>query len=447
MKKISRRSFLTAMAAVGAAGVLSACGGSSSTAASGSTAGSTAAGSTASAGGHKLTAYAWDASFNIPALNAAAADYKENVDPEFELEVIEQGQSSDIENAITLAGSAGDYSNLPDIILFQDHYIQRYVSDYPDAFVSVDDADVDWSGIGAEKLSYSTIGGVHYGFPVDNGTVITAYRTDLLAEVGKTIDDMKGISWPDFIKVGEEVYAKTGKYLMCMDGDGNDLIYLMMQAEGQSQFKNGEPFFTGNDTLRSVIATIVEMAQKKVCYLANSWSDYTDQAIQGDMVAGIMNGNWIIPTMKKVTENSGKWEITTMPTLNGGDGYASNGGSSLYITANCKDVDLAKAFLAYTFGGSAQTYDNALRDGGVITTVAKCGESDVYNEGVEFFNNTPVYAQIVEMSTHVPVVEQNDYHYRARSYLAAGIINVINGADLDEEIANAESQLRFEMGL
>lgn len=110
---------------------MTACGGSDSTAAS------TAASGSAS-GGHKLTAYAWDASFNIPALNATAADYKENVDPDFELEVIEQSQSSDVENAITLAASAGDYSTLPDIVLFQDHYIQKYVSDYPDAFIPVD---------------------------------------------------------------------------------------------------------------------------------------------------------------------------------------------------------------------------------------------------------------------------------------------------------------------
>ena len=26
-------------------------------------------------------------------------------------------------------------------------------------------------------------------------------------------------------------------------------------------------------------------------YLANSWSDYIDQSIQGDMVAGVLNGN------------------------------------------------------------------------------------------------------------------------------------------------------------
>ena len=51
-----------------------------------------------------------------------------------------------------------------------------------------------------------------------------------------------------------------------------------------------------------------------------------------------------------------------LPTLEGGEGYASNGGSSLYITSNCGNVDLAKDFLAYTFGGSTTTYDNALRD-------------------------------------------------------------------------------------
>ncbi|MBU3819429.1 MAG: ABC transporter substrate-binding protein [Candidatus Faecalibacterium intestinavium] len=444
MKKITRRAFLAGLAAVSAAGVLSACGGGSETA---STAASAAGGAASAEGGHKLTAYAWDASFNIPALNAAAADYKANVDPDFELEVIEQSQSSDVENAITLAASAGDYSTLPDIVLFQDHYIQKYVTDYPDAFVPVEGADIDWSGISEEKLSYSVIDGTHYGVPVDNGTVIFAYRTDLLEQAGYTIDDMTGISWADFIKVGEDVFAATGKYLVSMDGDGNDLIYMMMQAEGQSQFKDGEPYITGNDTLRQICEVIVEMVQKNVCYLANDWSGYINQTILGDMVAGVMNGNWIIPTIRQVPENSGKWEITTLPTLAGGEGYASNGGSSLYITANCGNVDLAKAFLAYTFGGSTVTYDAALRDGGVITTVLACGESEVYNEGVEYFNNTPIYKQIVEMGGNVPVVEQSDYHYRARTYLAAGLINVINGANLDDELANAEQQIRFEMGL
>ncbi len=406
----------------------------------------TASSDAAASGDNKLTVYAWDASFNIPALQAAADDYKANVDDTFELEIIEQSQSSDVENAITLAGSSGDYSQLPDIVLFQDHYFQQYVGDYPDAWVSVDDADVDWSDFGEEKLSYSTVDGVHYGFPVDNGTVIFAYRVDILEECGYTIDDMTGITWDDFIAIGEEVYAQTGKYLLSMDGDGNDLIYMMLQAEGGSQFKDGAPYITENEDLVRVCEKIVEMAQKNVLYLANDWSDYVDQTILGDMVAGVMNGNWIIPSIEQVEENSGKWEITSMPTLDGGEGYASNGGSSLYITSNCQNTDLAKKFLAYTFGGSTETYDAALRDGGVITCCISAGESDVYNEGVEYFNDTPIYAQIVEMGSHVQTIEQNDAHYTARTYMAAAIMNAAQGADLMTELATAEENLNFAMG-
>ena len=75
---------------------------------------------------HTLTLFAWDPNFNIPAMEAAGADYKENVDPDFNLEVIEQASSEDVETAITTAASAGNYETLPDIVLFQDHYIQQY---------------------------------------------------------------------------------------------------------------------------------------------------------------------------------------------------------------------------------------------------------------------------------------------------------------------------------
>ena len=403
---------------------------------------------TASEGDNTLSVYAWDAGFNIPALEAAAADYKANVNPDFVLNIEEQSQSSDVENAITLAGSSGDYSALPDIVLFQDHYIQRYVADYPDAWVSIDDAGVNWDNVGAEKQSYSTIDGVHYGFPVDNGTAIFAYRTDCLEAAGYTIDDLTGCTWEKFIEIGEAVYAATGKYLLCMDGDGNDLFYLMMQAEGKSQWKDGEPYITGNEDLVTIFNLLVEMAQKNVLYLANDWSDYTDQAIVGDMVAGVCNGNWIIPTIEKVSENTGKWEITSMPTINGGEGYAANGGSSLYITSNCKNQQLAKEFLAYTFGnGSTATYDDALRNGGVISCVSAAAESDVYKEGVEYFNNQAIYADIVAMGANVPVIEQNDYHYSLRSVLATALINTINGADAMTELQTAEDDIRFEMGL
>lgn len=419
---------------------LAACGGGGSDSSSGG-------GDSASGGDeHTLTLYAWDPNFNIPAMEAAGADYKENVDPDFNLEVIEQSASEDVETAITTAASAGDYSTLPDIVLFQDHYIQQYVSDYPDVWVPLDDVDVDWDNFAAEKLNFSTIDGVHYGMPVDGGTVICAYRVDLLEQAGHTIDELTGCTWDEFEQIALDVKEATGKYMMCMNSDGNDLVYMMLQAEGVSQFKDGKPYITDNETLVQVVDTIVKFVNEGICLLPNSWEDYTNTAIQGDQVAGVMNGNWIIPTIEAVPENSGKWEITSMPTFSGEEGYASNGGSSLYITANCQNVDLAKDFLAYTFGGSTVTYDNALKNGGVVTTYAPAGESAVYQEGVEYFNDQPIYADIAEMTTKVPIVEQSPYHYSARNYVGSAIINIINGADTASALKDAEDQLNFEMG-
>ncbi len=428
---------------------LAACGGSSDTAETATGAAGESGAETVAATSddeNTLTLYAWDKNFNIPAMEAAAEDYKNNVNPDFNLEIIEQSQSSDIEDAITLAASAGDYSTLPDIVLFQDHWINKYVADYPDAFQDINEADIDWDDFAQEKLSYSTINDLHYGVPVDNGTVVAAYRTDILEEAGYTIDDLTGCSWAEFIEIGKAVYEKTGKYLLSMDGDGNDLPYMMLQAEGESQFKDGAINIKDNATFKAVIETMKEMVDNNVLYLANDWSDYTDQTIVGDMVAGVINGNWIIPTIEQVEENSGKWEITSMPTLNGGEGYASNGGSSLYITGNCQKKELAVDFLAKTFGaGSTETYDAALTNGGVITCSSKAGESEVYAQGVAYFNDQPIYQKIVEMGANVQPIEQNDYHYTVRTQVAAAIQNIIGGADVDQSISDASDQIEFAM--
>ena len=398
---------------------------------------------------NKLTAYAWDANFNIPALEAAAEAFRK-VNPDFELEIVLQSGSSDVEQAVTLAGSSGDVSTLPDIVLFQDHYIQSFVANYPDCWQSLEGADINWDDFGAEKLSYSTIDGVHYGAPVDNGTAIFAYRTDILEQCGYTLADVTGISWDRWLEIAKDVKDKTGMAMLSMDHSGDDLPYMMMQAEGLSQWQDGKPNFVGNEALTKIIEVIVQGANDGSIILANSWSEYTDQTIMGDQVAGVMNGNWIIPTISQVAANSGKWAITTIPTIEGGkEGYAANGGSSLYITGNCKNVELAKQFLAYTFGGgegSMETYDNALRNGGVITTCLSAGKSDVYQEGVEFFGGQAIYSDIVAMGEFVPVIEQNDFHYNARTYIGNAITNIQNGADLATEIQFAQDQVMFEMG-
>ena len=66
-----------------------------------------------------------------------------------------------------------------------------------------------------------------------------------------------------------------------MNSDGNDLPYMMMQAEGVSQFKDGKPYITENETLVTIVEKLVQMAKDGTLLMPNSWSDYTEQSNPG----------------------------------------------------------------------------------------------------------------------------------------------------------------------
>ena len=92
-----------------------------------------------------------------------------------------------------------------------------------------------------------------------------------------------------------------------------------------------------------------------------------------------------------------------------------------------------------------ETYDAALTNGGVITTCLSAGKSDVYNQGVDFFNGQAVYADIVAMGENVPIVEQSDFHYPCRTQVAGAIQNIINGTDTATALKDAQEQLVHSM--
>ncbi len=403
------------------------------------------------ASNNTLTIYVWDEDYNVPALKAAEKDFQQ-VNPDFKLDINIRNKSYEIERDIADAYKRKDFKNLPDLVLFQDHSIGKYIRRYSGSFMSVDDSVMDWEGIGKEKVSYSTINGVHYGFPVDSGTAAFAYRVDLLKECGYTIKDVTDITWDEFDEIGKKVYAKTGKYLICAVAPDNDLVYMMMQEEGLSLFNKGKPTIAENDRLKKVIETIVKLKKDNVLYMADSWDDYRENAIGQDKLAGVFDGNWILSSIQQVEANKGKWQITYAPTFSGDPGYASNGGSSICVTSNCRNSKLAKEFLSYTFGGNSAddghsiTYDEALEKGGVIGTCLAAAQSDVYSKGLPYFQNQPVYATIVEYAQHVPIVEQSDYHYECRTYMSQAILKVIDGEmTVDEALDTVQTQLEEEM--
>ena len=399
-----------------------------------------------SEGGNKLTVWAWDQTFNIKAMEMAGEQYAKDHEG-FELEVIETS-TDDCQTKLTTCANAGDYSTMPDIVLMQDNSYQKFLKSYPDAFTDLTDCGINWDDFAALKQSYSMVDDKHYGVPYDNGVCAAFYRTDVLADADYTIDDLTDITWSEFIKIGEDVHKKTGKYLLTSESTGGDTIMLMIQSCG-ANFVNedGEAFIVGNETAEKCIDLYTEMIEKDVVKLVNNWDEYIKTVTDGE-AAGIVNGNWMNATLVGIEDQKGLWQITTLPKVDGVDtatNYANNGGSSWYITSNCQNVELAMDFFKSTFGSSTDFYDAILPATSGIACYLPAGESEVYNEPVEFYGGQPIYSTLVEYSSHIPEFTKTPYHYEARECVNTAIINITNGTSKEDALKEAQETLEFKM--
>ncbi|MCD8156175.1 MAG: extracellular solute-binding protein [Clostridiales bacterium] len=456
-KKILSTMLVGAM--VASMGAMAGCGSSDSSSSSSDTTttddGSTAAeddSSTSVEGTETLTVWCWDASFNIPAMEEAARIYKEEVNENFGIEIIET-LSDDCETNLTNAGEAGDFSTFPDIALMQDNSYQKFVYKYPEAFTDLTDSGIDFSNFPSGKVSYSTVDGKNYGVPFDNGTVVGAYRIDILEECGYTIEDLEDITWDEFITIGTDIYEQTGMAMISSQADSPDLILEMLQSAGASLFnEDGTANLVGNTALEECMNYYIEMKEAGVLLEVNSWDEYV-ASITNSQVVGTINGCWICATIMAVEDFSGLWDITNMPALTeteGATNYSNNGGSSWYITANCSNVDLAIDFLSYTFAGSVELYENILPSTAAIATYIPAGESNVYSEPQEFWNDNAIYATIMEYADQVPTNNVSAAYYDVRGYVGTAIQNIVMGSDMETELEDAQTSSDYvteELGL
>lgn len=395
---------------------------------------------------NKLTVWCWDPAFNINAMNEAEKIYQQD-HPDFELEIVEIS-SQDIVQRLATSTSANNTADvLPDIILFDDAMIAQEVVSYPDVFLDLTDSGIDFSQFSESKVAYSVVDGKNYGVPFDSGAAIAAYRTDILDEAGFTIDDFTDITWSEWIEKAKTVKEKTGKALLNGQSSYNQ-ISVMLQSCGGSYFdEDGEIDIAGNEKIKRICELYLEMLEAGVYQEEVGWDTYIGNINNGN-VAGAMNGCWIMSSIQAAEDQSGLWAITNVPSVDGVDdatNYSSQGGSTWTVTTECKNPELAIDFLNSTFAGSMELYDAILPTGAIATWIP-AGESETYNQPLEFYGGQPVYSMIVDFTAKVPSSVINAYDASARTAVCTAISNVANsGGDLDEELKAAEETVLFEM--
>ena len=391
----------------------------------------------------KITIWTWDKNFNIKAMQVAKEMYQKD-HPDVEIN-IEEVLSADVETRVITAASAGDISNLPDIMLIQDNSAQKFVLSYPEVYADIT-GKYDFTGFAEGKLAYSIVDGKNYGIPFDAGTVVGTYRTDYLAEAGYTIDDLTDIDWDRFIEIGKDVKAKTGRPMLSGQAGAIDTVLIMMQSCGASMFnEDGSVNFVNNEACKAVLEYYKTMVQEGIFIEVNTWDEYCG-TLSNASVVGTINGCWILGTIMGVPEQAGKWALTNMPSMPGIEGatnYSNNGGSS-WVFTNGTDIDLALDFMQMY--RNVDFYNEILPSTSAIGTWAGAKEGSNYQAGNEFYNGDAIFAKIVEFTAQVPANQTGAFYYDARDALGTALTNYINGGDLDSELQTAEDTVNFAMG-
>ena len=394
---------------------------------------------------NSLTVWAWDPAFNIFAMKEAEKIYQKD-HPDFTLN-IQEVPWDDLQTKLITLASSGQTSDLPDIFLMQNNAFQKNVQNFPELFSDLAGTQIPFAEFPQGVVDYSVIDGTNYGVPFDSGTAIGAYRTDLLEQAGLTVKDFENITWDQFIENGKKVKEATGKPLITSVAGESDLILMMLQSAGSSMFgDNGDVTIANNDVLKEAVDVYSRLVKEGVLVETNSWDEYVGSVVNGN-AAGTINGVWILGSIQTAEDQLGKWAVTDIPRLSksaNATNYSANGGSSWAISSNA-NKELAADFLAKTFAGSTELYDNILHQAGAVANWLPAGASDAYNSKLDFFGGQAVFADVLSYSKQVPSNNTGVYYYEGRIAVSAALTKVIGGANVDDALAEAQKTVEFNM--
>jgi len=392
----------------------------------------------------ELVVWCWDPAFNLYAINEAAKIYAD-INPDVKI-TIEETSSGDVDTKMTVALASGQTGTLANIILCQDNNGRKFLNTFPGAYFEMTDL-VDYANFAQYKINHFSYEGGVYGVPFDNGCAATFIRTDYLEEAGFTLDDLKEITWDEFIEIGLKVKEATGNFMLTTQSGYRDFISMMVQSAGTWFFDaEGNPNLVDNPAVRETVETIVRLRQSGIVKEGADWTEYIASFNNGS-AGGTIQGCWIIGSVTLVADQEGKWGMTTVPrlTCEGATNYSSQGGSSWMVFADDPKAEAAVDFLSNTFGASVDFYQIILKSSGAIATYLPAAGGPAYGEPHEFFAGQKVFEDLMAYSANIPMVEYGMYNYEARDAVAVAVEEVFNGGDIDAALQAAQETLEFLM--
>jgi len=225
--------------------------------------------------------------------------------PDVEFEVVSMAKA-DVEQKLNTILASGVKRGLPEIVLIEDYNAQKYLQSYPGSFADLT-REFNYKEFAPYKVKLMTLNGKVYGVPFDSGVAGWFYRRDYFEQAGINPEDLKNITWDEFIEIGKIVKEKTGKYMISGDPYDGGLMRILLHSAGTWYFdEKGNPNIANNEVLKEALRIYKELFGSGISKETSRWNEWVALFNNGE-VASVITGVWIIDSIKAEKSQSGKW--------------------------------------------------------------------------------------------------------------------------------------------
>lgn len=376
-----------------------------------------------------VTIWAWDENYNIIAVNEAIKSYQKR-HPDTEFEVVSMAQE-EIVARLDSALLTGSHKSLPDIALIEDYRIQHFLQDYAYEFLPLNGI-VSQSAYASCKTGVNFLGDAVYGVPFDSGTVGLFYRLDLIEAAGFCEEDMRLLTWEEFIEIGKQVKKKTGKAMLTVNPSDLPLIRMMLQSAGAWYTdEEGRLYLEGNEVLRQAVEIYKEMVISGITLTASDWNQFI-HGFWEEKVATVLTGSWVSASILEQESQSGLWRVAEAPRMQdcpSSVNASSVGGSGWYVFRYAGRAAEAAQFLEETFASDTELLNLLAEKINLVSTLKAAQHSENYKKGLSFYGGQKIYQDLIRWTYEIPQVNYGTDTYSTEGIIAALIQEVLSGKD------------------
>ncbi|MER5635471.1 extracellular solute-binding protein [Kitasatospora sp. NPDC002227] len=388
-----------------------------------------------------ITVWSWDVA--AQAMKRLAPVFQQQ-HPGTTVQVVDIGYDSAYDK-ITVGLQAG--TGLPDLLTVEGERLPAYLGSFPAGFY-------DLTALAGQHQSrfapaaWTTVTdpqGKVRALPWDIGPCGLFYRTDLFRQAG--IDPATILTWDDYVRAGVRLRSATGQKLLVLDSVKDSTIGMLLQQQGQSLFAGGGKVAVGTPQAVKALTLLKTLADQGLVDYEKGWDGLVTATKAGKAATAPTAAWWSGTLTSEMPELKGKFDVLPLPAFEAGGVRTSDaGGSTLAVTAQSKNPQLAWAFTEFLLADTGNQI-SMLKNEGIFPAYLPALADPFIDAPQEYYGGKPVFRVFADLAKAIPPVEYTKDDAKAGQIMATTVAGVLlHGDDPGKALGSAARQITAATG-